>query len=87
VKPPAWGQRPQSPFFQLIMSTYLGMYKIAVSAYREVAAMRLAHPLLTTWSCLTEVIYLSLHWGGWTMQKQLGRLLLGACSRNGALAP
>ncbi len=23
VNPPAWGQRPHSPFFQLIMSTYL----------------------------------------------------------------
>ncbi len=23
MKPPAWGQRPHSPFFQLIMSTYL----------------------------------------------------------------
>ncbi len=23
VKPPAWGQRPHSPFFQLMMSTYL----------------------------------------------------------------
>jgi predicted nucleic acid-binding protein len=44
-------------------------------AYRD-AVMRLAPPLLTTWSCLTEAMYLSLHRGGWTMQKQLGQLLL-----------
>lgn len=36
----------------------------------------LAKPLLTTWSCLTEAMYLSLHRGGWQMQKQLGQLLL-----------
>ncbi len=44
-------------------------------AYRS-AVMRLASPLLTTWSCLTEAMYLALHRGGWTMQKQLGQLLL-----------
>ena len=44
-------------------------------AYRD-AVMRLAPPLLTTWSCLTEVMYLALHRGGWKMQKQLGQLLL-----------
>lgn len=44
-------------------------------AYRSVV-MQLASPFLTTWSCLTEAMYLSLHRGGWTMQKQLGRLLL-----------
>lgn len=44
-------------------------------AYRS-AVMRLAPPLLTTWSCLTEAMYLALHRGGWTMQKQLGQLLL-----------
>jgi hypothetical protein len=27
VKPPAWEQRPHSPFFQLMMSTYLGVGK------------------------------------------------------------
>lgn len=36
----------------------------------------LAKPLLTTWSCLTEAMYLALHRGGWAMQKQLGQLLL-----------
>jgi len=44
-------------------------------AYRS-AVMRLASPLLTTWSCLTEAMYLAFHRGGWTMQKQLGQLLL-----------
>jgi predicted nucleic acid-binding protein len=39
--------------------------------------MHLAKPLVTTWSCLTEVMYLALHRGGWMMQKQLGQLLLG----------
>lgn len=36
----------------------------------------LAKPLLTTWSCLTEAMYLALHRGGWAMQKQLGQILL-----------
>ncbi|UBF25468.1 PIN domain-containing protein [Kovacikia minuta CCNUW1] len=40
------------------------------------AVMRSAKPLITTWSCLTEAMYLALHRGGWAMQKQLGRLLL-----------
>ena len=40
------------------------------------AVMRLEKPLLTTWSCLTEAMYLALHRGGWQMQKQLGQLLL-----------
>ncbi|MDB9316982.1 type II toxin-antitoxin system VapC family toxin [Nodularia spumigena] len=40
------------------------------------AVMRLAKPLVTTWSCLTEAMYLALHRGGWQMQKQLGQLLL-----------
>jgi uncharacterized protein len=44
-------------------------------AYRD-AVMRLSTPLLTTWSCLTEAMYLALHRGGWAMQKQLGQLLL-----------
>jgi uncharacterized protein len=44
-------------------------------AYRD-AVMRLSPPLLTTWSCLTEAMYLALHRGGWAMQKQLGQLLL-----------
>ena len=44
-------------------------------AYRS-TVMQLATPLLTTWSCLTEAMYLALHRGGWKMQKQLGQLLL-----------
>lgn len=36
------------------------------------AVIQLAPPLLTTWSCLTEAMYLALNRGGWTMQKQLG---------------
>ena len=44
-------------------------------AYRN-TVRRVASPLLTTWSCLTEAMYLALHRGGWTMQKQLGQLLL-----------
>lgn len=44
-------------------------------AYKS-AVLRLAKPLLTTWSCLTEAMYLALHRGGWQMQKQLGQLLL-----------
>jgi uncharacterized protein len=42
------------------------------------AVMRLAKPPVTTWSCLTEAMYLALHRGGWQMQMQLGQLLLGA---------
>ncbi|MCC5626512.1 PIN domain-containing protein [Nostoc sp. CHAB 5715] len=45
------------------------------NAYK-IAVMRLAKPLVTTWSCLTEAMYLALHRGGWQMQKQLGQLLL-----------
>jgi predicted nucleic acid-binding protein len=44
-------------------------------AYKN-TVMRLAKPLITTWSCLTEAMYLALHRGGWQMQKQLGQLLL-----------
>jgi uncharacterized protein len=44
-------------------------------AYKSVV-MGLAKPLITTWSCLTETMYLALHRGGWSMQKQLGQLLL-----------
>ncbi|PSB17393.1 nucleic acid-binding protein [filamentous cyanobacterium CCP2] len=45
------------------------------NAYRT-AVTGLAQPLITTWACLTEAMYLSLHRGGWAMQKQLGQLLL-----------
>lgn len=43
--------------------------------YRK-TVLGLAKPLVTTWSCLTEAMYLALHRGGWMMQKQLGQLLL-----------
>jgi uncharacterized protein len=45
------------------------------NAYKN-AVVPLAKPLLTTWPCLTEAMYLALHRGGWTMQKHLGQLLL-----------
>ena len=45
------------------------------NAYRAIVT-GLAKPLVTTWSCLTEAMYLALHRGGWAMQKQLGQLLL-----------
>ncbi|APB34643.1 hypothetical protein GlitD10_2309 [Gloeomargarita lithophora Alchichica-D10] len=45
------------------------------NAYRT-AVQNLAKPLTTTWSCLTEAMYLAFHRGGWAMQKQLGQLLL-----------
>ncbi|NJM85000.1 MAG: PIN domain-containing protein [Leptolyngbyaceae cyanobacterium SL_1_1] len=43
--------------------------------YRSVI-LQLSSPLMTTWSCLTEAMYLALHRGGWQMQKQFGQLLL-----------
>jgi predicted nucleic acid-binding protein len=33
--------------------------------------------LITTWACFTESMYLCLKRGGWSMQAQLGKLLLG----------
>lgn len=38
--------------------------------------MRVNKPMVTTWACLTEAMYLSLHRGGWVMQKQLGEMIL-----------
>jgi uncharacterized protein len=49
--------------------------QIQHKAYKN-AVMRLAKPLVTTWPCLTEAMYLALHRGSWQMQKQLGQLLL-----------
>jgi uncharacterized protein len=40
------------------------------------AVIRLVKPFITTWSCLTEAMYLALHRGGWQMQKQLAQLLI-----------
>jgi len=40
------------------------------------AVIKARQPLLTTWSCLTETMYLALHRGGWTMQQQIANLLL-----------
>ena len=36
----------------------------------------LSMPLVTTWPCLTEAMYLALHRGGWPMQRLLLELLL-----------
>jgi uncharacterized protein len=43
--------------------------------YKQVV-MRLREPLMTTWACLTEVMYLALRQGGWQMQKQVAKYLL-----------
>jgi len=45
------------------------------NAYKS-AVLHLKQPLITTWSCLTEAMYLALHRGGWTMQKQMAQLFL-----------
>jgi uncharacterized protein len=37
----------------------------------------LEKPLVTTWACLAEAMYLALKQGGWQMQKQISRFLLG----------
>jgi len=37
---------------------------------------KLRQPLLTTWSCLTETMYLALNRGGWIVQKQIANLLI-----------
>jgi len=42
--------------------------------YRK-AVISLQKPLITTWSCLTEAMYLSYRQGGWSMQKQLWQIL------------
>jgi predicted nucleic acid-binding protein len=44
--------------------------------YRDVIQSEQQH-LITTWSCLTEAMYLLYRCGGWPMQKQLGQLLVG----------
>ncbi len=40
------------------------------------AVSQLEKPLITTWACMAEVMYLALYRGGWQMQKQLSKLLL-----------
>lgn len=40
------------------------------------AVAPLEKPLITTWACITEAIYLALGRGGWRMQKQLSQFLL-----------
>lgn len=40
------------------------------------ALTKLSMPLITTWPCFAEAMYLTLHRGGWVMQNQLGKLLL-----------
>jgi len=42
--------------------------------YRK-AVISLQKPLITTWSCLTEAMYLAHRQGGWSMQKQLWQML------------
>ena len=42
--------------------------------YRK-AVISLQKPLMTTWSCLTEAMYLAHRQGGWSMQKQLWQML------------
>lgn len=37
---------------------------------------QLEKPLVTTWVCMGEAMYLALHRGGWPMQKQLAKMLL-----------
>jgi hypothetical protein len=39
------------------------------------AIPKLSKPLITTWPCFTEAMYLALNRGGWAMQDQLGKLL------------
>ncbi|OBQ15620.1 type II toxin-antitoxin system VapC family toxin [Anabaena sp. AL93] len=39
------------------------------------AVMKLSIPLITTWPCFTEAMYLALRRGGWAMQNQLGKLI------------
>ncbi len=40
------------------------------------AVQKVNQPLLTSWSCVTEVMYLALHRGGWSMQQRIAKLLL-----------
>ncbi|PZD73986.1 hypothetical protein C1752_01864 [Acaryochloris thomasi RCC1774] len=40
------------------------------------AVIGLQEVLITTWACLTEVMYLSLGKGGWAMQKQVAKYLV-----------
>ncbi len=46
------------------------------SAYINTVA-RLEKPLITTWACLAEVMYLAQKQGGWQMQRQISKFLLG----------
>lgn len=41
-------------------------------SYRQ-TVIELNEPLLTTWACIAEVMYLALGKGGWPMQKQVAR--------------
>jgi uncharacterized protein len=45
------------------------------NAYINVVG-QLEKPLITTWACITEAMYLALNRGGWKMQKQLSKFLL-----------
>lgn len=58
-----------------VLLCLVGRTQTQHNAYRTTVT-DLAKPLITTWSYLTEAMYLALHRGGWEMQKQLGQLLL-----------
>jgi uncharacterized protein len=45
------------------------------NSYKQLVR-RLDKPLITTWSCLTEAMYLAYRRGGWAIQHQLGQMLL-----------
>jgi uncharacterized protein len=45
------------------------------SAYIKTIA-QLEKPLITTWACLAESMYLAQKQGGWQMQKQISKFLL-----------
>ncbi len=47
------------------------------SAYIKAIAW-LEKPLITTWACLAEAMYLAQKRGGWQMQKQISKFLLSS---------
>ncbi|WP_159784045.1 type II toxin-antitoxin system VapC family toxin [Sodalinema gerasimenkoae] len=55
------------------------LYKRSISRY--------AQPLITTWPCLAEAMYLTSRRGGWAMQKRVGDLLLEGLFVTYAIAP
>ena len=51
-----------------VKQPYHGRYRSLVS--------QLNQPLITTWCCLTEAMYLAYRRAGWKCQQQLGKLIL-----------